>query len=220
MGSAESRVYLSHVATGAALVKRGSGDCHCNVEPLKGVLQSNDGMWKVECYGKDRNNRANLVYIRNDHHPQRALNASGNLVNCSMRGSRDDELWHVEYSDNLEKVLAFKNKSSEKYLAVCSDSGKYRISFQDNPCYWFACLAKHAPSPSQVATLAAVAPIAAVAAAVSGGAGGVAIAGAMGWGSTVMMSVGATAAGLTTIMTTVSKVAMDPAHDDWVVDKM
>ena len=221
MGSAESRVYLVHLATGAALVKRGSGDCPCGVEPLNEVLESNDGMWKIECYCTDRNKRPSLIYIRNDWHPQRALNEAGNLVDCSMRGSRDDELWYVEYpEDSKEKIFAIKNKSSGKYLTLHSDGQKYNLSFQSDRCYWFACLAKHAPSPGQVATLCAVAPIAAVVSAISGGAAGVAIAGAVEWGNTVMLSVGAAAGALSSISGAIAKVAMDPASNDWVVMKV
>ena len=221
MGSAESRVYLVHVATGAALVKRGRGDCPCEVEPLNSVLKSQDGMWKVECYGRDGDNRPNLVYIRNDWPPQRALNAAGNLVDCLMRGSRDDELWYVEYPEDSSKkrVFALKNKESNEYLAIIYVNGEYRVSFQRMPCYWFASLAKHAPSPGQVAAIVAVAPITAVAAAISGGAAGVAVAGAIGLGEAVMASVGATAVGLAAISQSIAKVAMDPASDDWVVSK-
>ena len=220
MGAGESRIYLFQAATGAALVKRGSGDCPCDVEPLNDVQGSNDGMWKIECYGKDHMNRPNLVYIRNDHHPQRALNSSGNLVNCSMRSSRDDELWYIEHSNQLKKAFALKNKSSGKYLDIKSSNGEYGISFQSSPSYWYSTLAKHAPTPGQVATIAALTPIAAVATAISGGAAGASLAGAIGWGTSVMAYTGATAAGLATISSAIAKLAMDPASDDWVVNKM
>lgn len=230
MGSAESRVYLVHVATGAALVKRKSGDCRCDVEPWEDVQKSNDGMWKVECYGLDSEKRPNLVYIRNDHHPQRALNATGQLVDCSLRASRDDELWHVLYPDNRPpNTFVLKNKQSRNYLAIRSNAqGNYEISicYEDGSgvpppvCYWFANLAKYAPSPGQVATLAALTPVAAIGAAIAGGVGGAAIAGALGWGKTTMLSVGATAGGLAVIGKAIHDVAVNPASQDWVVNKM
>ena len=71
----------------------------------------------------------------------------------------------IRYSEEHE-TFALKNKASGKYLAIISLSGgMYRVPFQDDPGYWFASLAKYAPSPGQVATIVAVAPIAAVAAA-------------------------------------------------------
>lgn len=214
----ESRVYIAHAATGAALVKRGSGNCPCDVEPLNDVQGSNDGMWKVECYGKDSQNRPNLVYIRNDWHPQRALNAAGDLVDCSLRESRDDELWHVIYPDttSANKMIAFQNKSSKKYLAIRSEGGSYKISFETDPCYWFIVFAKHALSPGQVAAIAA----AAAAVAAAGGAAGLAVAGAAGWGTTVVAVVGAAAESLAAISEAIAKLAVDPACMDWVVDKM
>ena len=179
-------------------------------------------MWKIECYAKDRHQSPCLVYIRNDWFPQRALNASGYLVDCSMQSSRDDELWYVEYSEEHETLqFALKNKASGKYLSIISSSGgMYRVAFQDDPGYWSASLAKYAPSPGQVATIVAVAPIAAVAAATVGGAAGLVIAGAVGWGTQAMMAVGATTSALTAITTTVAPVVMNPASDKWVVDKM
>ena len=62
-----------------------------------------------------------------------------------------------------------------------------------------------------------MATLAAAAAAISGGAAGVAIAGAVGWGETVMLSVGATAGALSAISIKIANVAMDPASNDWVV---
>ena len=215
---AESRVYIAHATTGAALVKRGSGNCPCDVEPLNDVLGSNDGMWKVECYGMDSEDRPNLVYIRNDWHPQRALNASGDLVDCSMRASRDDELWHVIYPDttSAKRMIAFQNKASRKYLAVCSEGGSYKIAFQTDPCYWFVSIAKHALSPGQVVGIAAA--VAAVVA--SGGTAGAAVAGAVGWGTAVIAVAGAAAETLKTISDAIAKIAADPTKKEWVVDKM
>ena len=138
-----------------------------------------------------------------------------------MRGSRNDELWLIEYSDKFKKAFALKNKSSGRYLDVSYDGDKYKISFKPFPCYWYACLAKHAPSPGQVAILAGVTPVAAVAAAFTGGAAGAGIAAALGgWGTSVMIATGAATASLASISAAITKVAMDPANDDWVVNKM
>ena len=219
IGSGESRVYLYEVTTGAALVKRKKGDCPCDVEPLKDVLRSADAMWKVECYGLDPNNEPNLVYIRNDWHPQRALNDGGNLVNCSMRSSKDEELWHLEHSTTGSKCFAIRNKRSEKYLSIEVSNGHHKIAFQENPSYWFASIAKYVPSPSQIVTICAVLPLTAAAAAVAGIGAGTAIAQVAGWGTSVIVPATATTA-LAAIVKIVHDVAVDPASKEWVVMKM
>lgn len=220
MGSAESRVYLSDVTTGAALVKRQKGDCPCDVEPLNDVLKSDDAMWKVECYGLDRDEKPNLVYIRNDWHPQRALNNEGNLVDCSMQSSKDEELWHIEYTSTDSKIFAFKNKKSNEYLSIEVSGGRYKIAFQKTPSYWFASMAKHAPSPGQVATICAVLPITAAVAAITGVGAGAAVAVVAGWGTAVIVPAAATTGALATAAKILRDVALEPASKEWVVMKM
>ncbi len=81
------------------------------------------------------------VYIRNDWHPQRALNSEGNLVDCSMRGSRPEEEWFVEYDSH--KKVAFKNRKTGKYLA-----GRTQVNAKsETPQWWGIMISKHAPSP-------------------------------------------------------------------------
>ena len=211
----EKRVFLTEETTGTALVNRQNCNYPCNVEPLNDVLESADAMWKVECHGLDRNDKPNLVYIRNYRHPQLTLNDVGNLVNSF---SRDEALWHIEHSSTDSKIFAMKNKKSKKYLSVEVSHGHYKIAFHEEPSYWLARVAKPGAGRSTLFKWPVLDPSAFGGAAAIGAGHGSAVLVAP--GPSAVPSATTTGVALATVAKTIRDQAVEPASKEWVVMKI